>query len=46
VRLRARDADGFQGPFTTPQYFDIANCVRDSSGSCVRAGGQTLNLTP
>lgn len=46
VRLRARDPDGFVGPYSTPQYFDVANCVRDSSGACVRAGGQTLNLTP
>ena len=46
VRLRARDPDGFLGPYTTPQYFDIAHCVRDSSGSCVRAGGHTLIHTP
>lgn len=46
VRLRARDPDGFLGPYTTPQYFDIAHCVRDGSGSCVRAGGHTLIHTP
>lgn len=44
VRLRARDPDGFVGPFTTPQFFDIPNCLRDGSGNCVRAGEQTLNL--
>lgn len=46
VRLRARDPDGFVGPYTTAQYFEVPNCVRSSSGSCVRAGDTTLNLTP
>lgn len=46
VRLRAIDADGFVGPFTTPQFFDIPNCLRDGNGNCVRAGDQTLNLGP
>jgi hypothetical protein len=45
MRLRARDADGFVGPYTTPQYFDVPNCLR-IAGSCVRAGNQTLNLAP
>jgi len=44
VRLRATDRDGFVGPFTTPQYFDVPNCLRDGSGRCVRVGEQTLNL--
>jgi hypothetical protein len=38
VRIRARDADGFIGPFTTPQQFDVPNCLRDSRGGCVKAG--------
>lgn len=46
VRLRAIDADGFVGPFTSPQFFDIPNCLRDGNGNCVRAGDQTLNLGP
>jgi hypothetical protein len=46
VRLRARDADGFIGPYTTPQFFEIPNCLRDGSGACVRAGEQTINLAP
>jgi hypothetical protein len=45
VRLRARDADGYMGPYTRPQFFDIPNCLRDGSGSCVRSGDATLNLT-
>ncbi len=44
VRLRARDPDGFVGPYTTPQFFDIPNCLRDSSGNCVRSGQATINL--
>ena len=46
VRLRATDADGFVGPYTAAQYFDVPNCLRDSSGGCVRSGEQTLNLGP
>ena len=46
VRLRARDPDGFMGPYTTPQYFDIPNCLRDGSGGCVRAADDTVNLVP
>ncbi len=47
VRLRARDPDGFMGPYTTPQSFDAPNCLRDGSGDCVRGGadGQPLQLT-
>ena len=37
MRIRARDADGFQGPFTTPQRFEIINCVKTHDGSCVRS---------
>lgn len=46
VRLRATDPDGFVGPYTTPQFFDVPNCLRDGGGLCVRAGEQTLNLAP
>ncbi len=43
MRLRARDADGFQGPFTTPQRFEIIDCARSGDGSCVQTGsGQPL----
>jgi hypothetical protein len=44
VRLRARDPDGFIGPYTTPQYFDVPNCVRNSAGDCWRMGGSVLEL--
>jgi hypothetical protein len=46
VRLRATDPDGFVGPYTTPQYFDVPNCLRDGNGGCVRAGTGTLDLAP
>jgi len=45
IRLRAIEPDGFVGPWATPQYFDVPNCVRDSAGLCVRAGDGTLNAT-
>ena len=45
-RFRARDADGFVGPYTTPQHIDVPNCLRDSSGACVRVGDRTVNLAP
>jgi hypothetical protein len=38
MRLRARDADGFQGPFTAPQRFEIIDCAKSSDGACVRTG--------
>lgn len=44
LRLRARDADGFVGPWTATQYFDVIPCVRDSAGGCVRVEGGTLRL--
>jgi hypothetical protein len=34
VRLRARDPDGYLGPYTAPQQFDIPNCLRDGQGGC------------
>jgi hypothetical protein len=46
VRLRATDPDGFVGPYTTAQFFDVPGCLRITSGGCVRAGEQTLNLVP
>ena len=47
VRLRATDPDGFVGPYTTAQYFDLPpSCVRSASGACVRNGEATLNLVP
>ena len=42
VRLRVRDADGFVGPWSATQYFDVPNCVRDSQSACVRTEGGPL----
>ncbi len=44
VRLRAKDADGYVGPFSGAQFFDIpgeAGCQRLSHSACARAGGET-----
>lgn len=46
VRLRAIDPDGFVGPYSTAQHFDVPNCVRAGSGGCVRAGSSTLDIGP
>lgn len=46
VRLRVRDADGFVGPYTTPQHFEVPNCLRDGSGGCLRSGDGRLILLP
>jgi hypothetical protein len=48
VRVRAKDTDGFVGPFGAAQYFDIArpvDCWRDGNGACVRAGDEHLNTS-
>lgn len=47
VRLRARDADGFVGPYTAPQQFSIPHCLRGGQGRCVTDGdGDTVLTTP
>ena len=47
ARFRAIDADGFVGPYSTPQFFDIPNCLRDGSGACVRNGsGEAVLIAP
>ncbi|MDE2457232.1 MAG: FecR domain-containing protein [Burkholderiales bacterium] len=46
VRLRARDPDGFVGPYTAAQHFDVPNCVRSSGGGCVHHDGAPLILSP
>jgi hypothetical protein len=48
VRVRAKDPDGFVGPYGVAQYFDIAkpaviNCWLSGIDVCVRAGDETLN---
>jgi hypothetical protein len=44
VRLRARDPDGYLGPYTAPQQFDIPHCLRDGQGGCTtsHAGSPVL----
>lgn len=37
VRLRARDPDGYVGPYTAPQQFTIPNCLRDGQGACLNS---------
>jgi hypothetical protein len=46
VRLRAKDADGYVGPFGTAQFFDIQaeGCRRLSHSACTNAGDASLNL--
>ena len=46
VRLRTRDADGFVGPYTTPQHVDLPNCLRDGQGACLRSADGALILLP
>lgn len=42
VRLRRLEADGYVGPWSATQYFDVVDCVRDGSSSCVRTEGGPL----
>lgn len=44
VRLRVREADGFVGPWSAGQHFDVTPCVRDGREACVRVEGGTLQL--
>ena len=37
VRLRARDPDGYLGPYTAPQQFTIPNCLREGQGACLNS---------
>lgn len=46
VRLRAREADGFIGPYATPQQFEVINCLRDGAGGCVRAADAPMTMPP
>lgn len=46
MRVRTLDADGFVGPFTAPQRFEVPHCLRDTAGGCLRVDGQPLLLTP
>lgn len=47
VRLRARDPDGFVGPYTAPQAFTVPNCLRDGQQRCVGgADGGSVLISP
>ncbi|WP_338415032.1 FecR domain-containing protein [uncultured Sphaerotilus sp.] len=47
VRLRARDPDGYLGPYTAPQQFSIPNCLRDGQGRCAMSNaGQSVLIGP
>ncbi|SIR67006.1 FecR family protein [Sphaerotilus natans] len=47
LRLRARDADGFVGPYTAPQAFTVPNCLRDGQQRCVGgADGGLVLIAP
>lgn len=44
VRLRARDPDGFVGPYSSPQQFQLPNCLRDGQLGCVRAAVPSVRV--
>ena len=46
VRTRTRYADGFVGPYSTPQLIDVPNCLRAGSGGCVRALDTPVVISP
>lgn len=47
VRMRARDPDGFVGPYTAPQAFTVPNCLRDCQQRCVGgADGGSVLISP
>lgn len=47
VRLRARDPDGYLGPYTAPQRFTIPDCLRDGLGGCATSGaGPSVLIGP
>ena len=46
VRVRAREADGFVGPYSTPQQIDLPHCLRLASGACVKAEGAPVLTVP
>ncbi len=44
VRVRARDADGFVGPWSAAQHFDLTVCVHDGGQACWQVDGGRLIL--
>jgi hypothetical protein len=45
VRLRARDPDGYLGPYTAPQQINVPHCLRDGQGGCTASHGGLPVLT-
>ncbi|MDZ7858779.1 FecR domain-containing protein [Sphaerotilus sp.] len=47
LRVRARDPDGFVGPYTAPQHFHLPHCLRDGQGRCAASGeGPSVLIEP
>lgn len=46
VRYRATDADGFIGPYTSPQIVLLPACVRSTDMQCVHSGGRFVTTQP
>ncbi|BDI05301.1 FecR domain-containing protein [Sphaerotilus microaerophilus] len=44
VRVRALDPDGFVGPYSSPQQFQLPTCLRDGQLGCVKADGQSVQV--
>lgn len=44
VRIRAQDPDGFVGPFSLPQQFQLPHCLRDSQRVCVQSDGRSVRV--
>jgi hypothetical protein len=38
VRYRAMDADGYVGPYTSPQIIELPACAQDGQGECIQTG--------
>jgi hypothetical protein len=43
-RLRERDPDGFVGPWSATQRFDVPRCVRDAQRGCWQSQGGPLQF--
>ena len=46
LRLRTIEADGYVGPYSTAQFFDVPPCLRTTLRGCVRASGEPVLTLP
>lgn len=47
LRLRVIEADGYVGPWSGAQYFDVPNCLRGPDGICWRtSSGEPVLIAP